>query len=292
MNLGNAAANYAGRKAVDAAFNIKERTQESLGAGTFGQIVLLVLVVGSLFIPADWFFGFAWAVLPFVFLAVFWLTGSIAVRVKEKVKPDLKRTLAHSHGTMLLFGVTIVVLALRALFPAAVVLWVIVSVILTVLAMVLGGGAALAGVAEAKAEVAREERLVLRVATALGIRSNAMLERWHEGEVDMTDTYDGGIQVALPEEFWHTLIDEGKVIASFATFLPEFELGEDDIEPSQGMFVLHPVSTDTHAGRQNLRENKVTSEAVEFDFGDDADKAKRVDFGGADLGGGTDNFGI
>lgn len=278
MSMKHYAAEYSARKAGDAIASVRERTQDKLGAGAVWRIILLVLVVGSLFVPSDFANGMAGYTLLLVVPTAWWLAGNIATRIKHKAIPDSERMRRHSHRMMVVAGLAFIAVGVKMLFPTAYVLWVIVSAAFAVAAIAMGTQAALAGVAEAKAEVAREERLVYLIATCLGVRGNTLLERWNDGDVDMSDTYDGGIEVELPEEFWHTLIDEAKVSASFATFAPEYELG--DVEPSRGTLVLHPVTAETHARRENLRLNDgVTSEEVTFDFGDAADTVKRVEYG-------------
>lgn len=292
MSLKHMAEDYVGRKVGAAVANTRERTEEKLGAGTFWRIILLVLVVGSLFLPSDFAKGTAGYVLPFVVLVALWLSGNIAVRIKYNKPPEFDGMLSQTRGAMLVFGLSFVTGGMKLLLPSAYVLWAIVSTVFAVAAIYVGARAALADAAAAKAENDRKEGLILRIATALGVRGDTLLERLHDREVELKDVQGNGVLVELPEEFWNTLTDEAKVIKSFATFLPEYELDEDDIEPSQGTLVLHPVSTDTHAARQNLRENKVTSDDVEFDFGDSANEVKRVDFAAVTDSSGTDDFGI
>jgi hypothetical protein len=285
MSMNNYMADYASRKAGDAVggalAGIRERTQDKLGAGTFWRILLLAVLVGSLFAPSDFANGMAAYTLAFIGPAAWWLTGNIVVRIKHKAIPEFWRTREHAQGVWALFGLCLIAVGVKVLFPGPYVLSVVISAVFAVAFIIMGARAALAGVAEAKAEIAREERLVLLIATCLGIRGNVFLERWNDGDVDVEDAYDGGIVVKLPEEFWNTLTDEAKVSASFASFAPEYELG--DIELSQGTLVLHPVSAETHARRENLRLNDgVTSEEVTFDFGDAAETVKRVEYGSSD----------
>lgn len=263
------AAAYAGRKAGEAVAIVRERTEEKLGAGTVWRIILLVLVVGSLFLPSNFLNGMAGYTLPFVVLVTLWLSGNIAVRQKHKAIPQFRRTLSHSHGWMLVFGLSLVVVGAKALLPSAYFLWVIVSAVFAVMAVIIGARAALAGVAETKAEVAREESLVLLLAICLSVNERKLLERWNDGDVDMEDTYDGGILVELPEEFYGALDDEAKVVERFAKYAPAYEISEDDIEPSRGTLVLHPVTAETHARRENLRASgNLTSETFDIDEGD------------------------